>query len=104
MESLRATDAASAAVQKTPNRVSLDSIEAKIATVEYHNPTICPHMTVAFVKMTNGFIVIGESAPADPENFNAVLGQKFALENAIRKIWPLEGYALRERLAAGEQS
>lgn len=99
MDSLETTDAASAAVQKTPNRVSLESIRDKIAEIQYHHPDICPHMTVAYVKMDNGYIVIGESAPADPENFDSALGEKFAVENAIRKIWPLEGYALRERLA-----
>lgn len=96
--SLEATDAASRAVQKTPNRVSLDSIKAKIAEVQYINPEICPHMTLALVKMANGFILVGESAPADPANFNAALGEQFALENAIRKAWPLEGYLLRELL------
>jgi hypothetical protein len=100
MDALTVTDQAAAAVQKTPNRVSLDSIKAKIAEVEYHSPALCPHMTVAFVKLANGFIVIGESAPADPANFDADLGRQFAMENAIRKIWPLEGYALRERMTA----
>lgn len=99
MDSLEQTDAESAAVQKTPNRVTLESIREKIGSIEYHNPAICPHLTVAFVQMGNGFVVIGESAPADPENFDPELGKKFALENAIRKIWPLEGYALRERLS-----
>lgn len=98
--SLEATDAASRAVQKTPHRVSLDSIKAKIAEVQYINPEICPTMTIALVKMANGFILLGESAPADPANFNAELGQQFALENAIRKAWPLEGYLLREQLTA----
>jgi hypothetical protein len=50
--------------------------------------------------MKNGFIVIGHSAPASPENFNAELGRKFAYENAIRQLWPLMGFALRERLSA----
>lgn len=99
--SLEATDLASQAVQKTPNRVSLDSIKAKIAQVQYINPEICPTMTLALVKMENGFILLGESAPADPANFNAELGQQFALENAIRKAWPLEGYLLREALSDG---
>ncbi len=44
--------------------MTLDSIRAKVVEVEYYNPPICPHMTLAFVKMANGFIVIGESAPA----------------------------------------
>ncbi|EKF43315.1 hypothetical protein NA8A_04768 [Nitratireductor indicus C115] len=100
MDSLEATDAAAAAVQKTPNRVSLDSIKAKIAEVEFHAPHLEPTMTVCFVKMQNGFVVIGKTAPADPGNFDAELGRKFAYEDAVRQIWPLEGYALRERLAA----
>lgn len=101
--SIEETDRESAAAQKTPHRVSLDSIRDKIAEIQYHRPDICPHMTVAFVKLDNGFIIIGESAPADPENFDRALGEKFAVENAIRKIWPLEGYLLRERLS-GEDS
>lgn len=97
-QSLKETDAASAAVQKTEFRVTLDSITEKVVEVEYHNPTVCPHMTVAFVKMENGFIVTGESAPADAANFDADLGRKFAFENAVRKIWTLEGYLLRDYL------
>ena len=100
-DALRATDAESRAVQKTPNRVSLASIEAAIDRIEYHHPEVCPHMTVAFVRMRNGFVVIGQSAPADPGNFNADLGKKYAVENAIRQIWPLEAYALLHRLNAG---
>lgn len=98
--SLQVTDDESAAVQKTPNRVSLDSIQAKIESVEYIYPPNAPHFTLAFVKLKNGFVVTGESAPADPANFDKELGQKFALENAIRKVWPMEGYLLCEKLAA----
>lgn len=97
---LDTTDAASRAVQKTPNRVSLDSIKAKVVEVQYINPVICPHMTIALVKMANGFILLGDSTPADAANFNALLGQQFAYENALRKAWPLEAYLLRERLEA----
>ena len=41
----------------------------------------------------------GESACASPENFNADLGKKIARDNARNKIWALEGYALRKKLA-----
>jgi hypothetical protein len=95
MESLKVTEAASAAVATGP-RVTLDHIMASIDRIDFHRPEVCPHMTVAYVRMRNGFIVIGESAPADPKNFDAKLGEEFAKENAIRKIWQLEGYALRE--------
>ena len=35
-----------------------------------------------------------------PENFDVELGKKIARSNARDKIWALEGYALRERLAS----
>lgn len=100
LSSLQVTDEQSAAVAKTPNRVALSDVEAKISNVEYINPSTSPQLTIAVVKLNNGFVVLGESAPADPVNFNAELGQKFALENATRKIWPLMGFALCEKLAA----
>lgn len=99
MNSLETSDDTAAAVQQTPNRVTLDSIREKIADIEYHNPTFAPHMTVAFLKMDNGYVVIGTSAPADPGNFDVNVGRQFAYEDAVRKIWPLEGYALCDRLA-----
>ena len=48
----------------------------------------------------NGFHVVGESAAASPENFDAEIGRKIARDNARNKIWALEGYLLRSRLAA----
>lgn len=102
MGSLETTDAESRAVQKTPNRVSLDSIKGKIASEEYFHPKCLPTMTICVLEMSNGYAVIGQAAPADPDNFDAALGRKFAFEDAVRKIWPLEGYALRERLVALE--
>ncbi len=50
--------------------------------------------------LKNGYTVTGESAVASPENFDAEIGRKVARKNAIDKIWPLEGYLLRERLSA----
>lgn len=97
---LEISDDAAAAVAKTPNRVTLSNVEAEIAGVEYINPKSSPHFTLAFVRLVNGFVVTGESACADPANYDEALGQKFALENAKRKIWALEGYLLCEKLAA----
>lgn len=94
------SDAEAAAVQKTPNRVTLDSIIAKVKSVEYINPESAPHVTLAFVTMKNGFTLTGRSAPADPGNFNKEQGQKFAYEDAIRQAWAHEGYLLCEKLAA----
>lgn len=99
MNSLEVTDAASQAVQKTPHRVSLDSIKDKIAERVFMRPDIEPTMTICLLKMSNGFIVVGKSAPADPANFDQKLGEQFAFEDCIRQLWPLEGYRLRSELA-----
>jgi hypothetical protein len=57
-------------------------------------------LTFCVVVLKNGFTVTGESACASPENFDAEIGRKIAFENAKQKIWPLMGYALKERLSA----
>ena len=58
--------------------------------------------TVCLLTLANGCIVIGESACASPENFNAELGRKIARDNAKNKIWQLEGYLLKQRLYENE--
>ena len=57
-------------------------------------------LTFCVLILRNGFTVTGESACASPENFDAELGRKIARQNAVQKMWPLMGYALKERLAA----
>lgn len=112
-ESLKATEALSAKGATHP-RVSLDDMKAKIAKEHYVNlgeavtaldqpittgsPLLL--MTLCALEMQNGFVVIGKSAPASPENFDPEKGKTFAYEDAIKQLWALEGYALRERLAA----
>lgn len=58
-------------------------------------------LTVCALTLKNGYQVIGESAAASPANFDAALGQKIARDNARNKIWALEGYLLRSKLAGG---
>lgn len=101
MDGLRQSDNEAAALEVAP-RVTLDSIEAKIAREEY--TVIDSILTICILKLANGFYVTGESAPASPANFNAEFGRKLAREQAVRKIWGFEGYALRERLHAAAQS
>jgi hypothetical protein len=62
------------------------------------NPTLAL-LTFCVLVLKNGFTVTGESACASPENFDAEVGRKIARANAINKVWPLMGYALRSRLA-----
>ena len=56
-------------------------------------------LTFCVLVLENGFTVTGESACASPENFDPEIGKKIAKENAINKIWFLEGYLLKEQLS-----
>ena len=55
-------------------------------------------LTFCVLVLKNGFTVTGESACASPENFDPDLGRKIARENAINKVWMLEGYLLKQQL------
>ncbi|WP_321337801.1 Gp49 family protein [Breoghania sp.] len=55
-------------------------------------------LTFCVIVLKNGFTVTGESACASPENFDPEIGKTIALRKAMEKIWPLEGYLLRQRL------
>ena len=57
-------------------------------------------LTFCVLVLHNGFTVTGESACASPENFDAEIGRKIARQNAVQKVWPLLGFALKERLHA----
>lgn len=68
-----------------------------------HNPTL-NQLTICILVLKNGFTVTGESACASPENFNEEIGRKIAYENAVEKIWLLEGYLLKQNLHEQAQS
>jgi len=61
-------------------------------------------LTFCVLVLANGYTVTGESACASPENFDAEIGRKIARANAVQKIWPLLGYALRNQMAAKGKS
>lgn len=95
------------AANATAPRVSLESIGHRIrgryfTTVdrafECYGYPILSSMTLCCLEMSNDFLVIGKSAPASPENFDKALGEKLAYEDAIRQVWPLEGYLLKNKL------
>lgn len=108
-ESLAASEALSAKGATHP-RVSLADINDGIASEHYINAgnavgegmfaSPLGLMTICFLTMKNGFVVLGKSAPASPENYDEEKGRTFAREDAIRQLWPLMGFSLRDRLAA----
>lgn len=84
-------------VGKYANRLATEGL----GTYPQDLPKRHPHLsllTFCVLVLRNGFTVTGESACASPESFDADLGKKIARESAIQKIWPLMGYALKQRL------
>jgi len=79
-------------------RLNPDMIDAAVSSEQYY---VFPGttMTICALTLRNGYIVTGESAAASPENFDKEIGRKIARDNARNKIWALEGYLLREKLA-----
>jgi hypothetical protein len=57
-------------------------------------------LTICVLTLKNGFTIVGKSACASPENYDAELGGKIARDDARKQIWALEGYLLRSKLAA----
>lgn len=55
-------------------------------------------LTFCVLVLKNGFTVTGESACASPENFDPEIGRRVARANAVQKLWPLMGYALKQDL------
>lgn len=80
-------------------RLTPEMIDQTIVSEQYH---VFPNttLTVCALTLRNGYIVIGESAAASPQNFDQAIGRKIARENARNKIWGLEGYLLREKLGS----
>lgn len=114
----QSTEALILAKGKTAPRVTPDDLKANIVSEHYFTAAqganlppvegidyIPPRpkspldlLTFCVLVLRNGFTVTGESACASPENFDAEIGRKIARENAVQKIWPLMGYALKQSL------
>lgn len=56
-------------------------------------------VTVCLMVLQNGTKIVGVNhGPVDPAGFSADDGRAYARQDAIRQIWPLLGYELRNRL------
>lgn len=84
---------------KVAPRLTPAHIDGCIASEAYY---VFPGTTLTICALTlrNGFQVVGESAAASPANFDEMIGRKIARDNARNKIWVLEGYVLKSKLAA----
>ncbi len=86
----------------TAPRVTRDDMIANIAHTE-----IVKHVSVtgqvlrwAIITTKNGFAVTGKpSCAVSSENDDEAIGKQIALTNAEDELWPLMGYALKEKLS-----
>lgn len=89
-------DRAYSATDDIPNKLTIDDLKAKIVGETFthigDSTTIACHL-----KLENGFVVTGTSACIDPAIFDKDIGMSIAYDNAVDKIWMLEGYLLKER-------
>jgi len=115
---VEATDERSQAVQVPGTaRVTLDYMKSQIidnhtfvlGEAISHLPGMDPlapdhptHvMTVCVLTMSNGFVLLGKSAPMDPANFNAEHGAKLAFDQALQQAWPLYAFARLQAATEG---
>ena len=57
------------------------------------------NVTLCVLVLRNGHTVHGIGACVSAANFDETIGRRVARENAVREIWPLLGYALREDIS-----
>lgn len=86
-----------------PNSVTKESLEDLIAKSEvvYTNPV--GTLTHCVITLPCGYGVTGESACVDPAKYDKAIGEKYALEQAVDKLWSLEGYLLANDRYRAEQ-
>lgn len=71
-----------------------DAVKATVKEVTSNDLARMQTVTKCVLVLENGFTIVGHSACVDPTIYDEALGQKYAYENAISKIWGLEGYVL----------
>jgi len=112
-------------------RITPEDVEASIATEHYFNASNCAMhpkaissidfmaaenfaatkaaikslelLTLCVLVLKNGFTVTGECICISPENFDAEICRNIARQDAMKKIWPLLGYQLKDTLHRREQ-
>jgi hypothetical protein len=84
---------ASVAVADT---VTKEHIESIIKAETYNFPAGTT-LTICLLTLVNGFTIVGTSASVSETKFDPKIGKDIAHDNAIEKIWELEGYLLKQK-------
>jgi hypothetical protein len=94
----------------TARRITLDFIKSQIGHFWFTTGDRCiaerskilaheplTRLTLCFIVMKSGFIIIGKSAPLSAENFDPEKGRTFAWEDGIRQLWPMFAFHWLQR-------
>ena len=87
--------------REIPNPITKEFLEAEAQSVKFTH--ITGTLTHCAITVEGGFIFTGESACADPANYDEVKGQQYAHENAISKMWLPYGFLLKHQLMEKER-
>lgn len=87
--------------RELPNPITKEFLEAEAESVKFTH--ITGTLTHCAITVEGGFIFTGESACADPLNYDPVKGEKYAHENAISKMWLPYGFLLKHQLMEKER-
>lgn len=78
-------------------KLAEEDINAKIANIKYDRIRGTT-TTLCILTLQNGFVVVGKSACVDPDEFDSAMGKSIALDDAVSKVWELEGYLLAQHI------
>lgn len=81
-------------------KLSREWIESQILSEEYI--VRGERFMVCILYTKGGYYVTGESAPINPAEFSDELGRKYSREEAVDKIWRIEGILHRKKFFAEE--
>ena len=96
-------------VPLTAPKVVSSEIENEIVNEYYRNagsavkaPEGSPlyNVTLCFLQLRNGFVIIGKSACVVAANFNEDIGRQLAREDAVKQVWPFLGSRLADTLTS----
>lgn len=62
-----------------------------------------PGVTVVAWQLPNGFVIEEMSGCIDPANYQLEIGLEIARERLKSKLWMLEGYLAKNRMAGGSE-
>ena len=87
----------------TAPRITPADIEANIAGIEIvkHVSATGQVLRWAVITTQNGYAVVGKpSCAVSSANDDQEIGEKVAISNSREELWPLMGYALKEKISA----